>query len=91
MLLPVDKEYNRILRNRICLDYHVRCTPEVFSYESRYAVTNLLRALIDVENKAEAWRQKFYRMKSFYSKVVYDKFDTLGKNYISVDDVRNFV
>lgn len=87
MLLPVDKEYNRILRNRVCLDYHVKHTPDVFSFESRYAIQNLLKTLIDVENKAEQWRQKLYKINTFFSKAIYDKFDTLGKNYISSDDV----
>jgi len=91
MFLPIDREYNRVLKNRICLDYHVKCTPDVFSFESRYAVTNLLKALISAENNAEMWRQKFYNIKSFYARVIYDKIDVLGKNYITSDDfTRNF-
>jgi len=91
MFLPVEREYNRVLKNRICLDYHVKCSPEVFSFESRYAITNFLKALINVENNAEMWREKFYSIKTFYAKLIYDKIDILGKNYITSDDLtRNF-
>jgi len=91
MFLPIDREYNRVLKNRICLDYHSKCTPDVFSFESRYSVTNLLKALINVENNAEMWRQKFYNIKTFYSRIIYDKIDVLGKNYFTADDLtRNF-
>lgn len=89
MILPVDKEYNRMMRNRVCLDYHVKCTPDVFSFESIYSISNLLKEIINVENNAEMWRKKLFNLKTFYSKLIYEKFDTIGKNYITTDDVLN--
>ena len=91
MILPVDREYNRILRNRVCLDYHPKCTPDVFSFESRYSITNLLKTLLNAENNSENWRQKFYNLKTFKSIQIYEKFDTIGKNYINSNDVLEFI
>ncbi len=87
MILPVEREYNRILRNRICLDFHVKCTPDLFSYESKYAIENLLKCLVDAEKKNEIWRQKLYRFPSFSSKLFFYKLDMGQKNYISHNDV----
>lgn len=87
MLLPVDLEYNSLMKNRLGYDYHLKYAPEIFSFETRFCIENLLKALISAEVASEAWRQKFFLLKTFDSRVVFDKIDYYSKNYITNEDV----
>jgi len=91
MYLPVERDYNRLLSNRTCLDYHVNIGPEIFSYETKYLLSSLFNALIKTEKTTEYWRQKFYSIKSFNTRYVFDKLDSYSKNSLSPQDfIRNY-
>jgi len=91
MFLPVEREYNRLLSNRTCLDYHVTVGPEIFSYETKYLLSNLFNALIKTEKTTEHWRQKLSSIKSFSTRFIFDKLDTYNKNSLTSQDfIRNY-
>ena len=90
MMLPVDLEYNSLMKNRYGYDYHLKYGPEIFSHETRFCLENLFKALVNTEVSAENWREKFFVMKTFDSRVVFDKIDQIGKNYLTSEDVKIF-
>jgi len=91
MLLPVDLEYNTLMRSRFGYDYHLKYGPEIFSFETRFAIENLFKAIVNSEISAESWRQKFYCLRTFDSRTIFDKIDYFYKNYITSEDfIRNF-
>ena len=87
MLLPVDLEYNNLMKSRVGYEYHLKYTPEIFSFETRFCIENLFKALINTEISSETWRQKFYCLKTFDVRMIFDKIDIYSKNYIVSEDV----
>ena len=90
MLLPVDLEYNNTMKNRAGYDYHLKYGPEVFSFETRFCLENLFKALINTEISSETWREKFFCLKTFDARIMFDKIDIFGKSYLTSEDVYIF-
>lgn len=88
MLLPLEIQYNNLMKSRVGNDFHIKYAPEIFSFETRYILENLFKALVNTEVNAEIWRQKFYCLKTFDARQIFAKIDYLGKNYLNSDDVK---
>jgi Ca2+-binding EF-hand superfamily protein len=91
MVLPVDTEYSSMMKGRIPYDFHLKYGPEIFSFETRFCIENLFKALVNTEVSAEAWREKFYLLKTFDARLVFDKIDYYAKNYLSNEDVSSIL
>ena len=88
MFLPVEKQCLRLLQTRQSIDFKQKEGLDALSVDTKNHITDLLNSLNNTEKKYESWRQKFYSLKSFSSRFIFDKIDTYGKNYLSGFDVK---
>jgi len=87
MFSPLEKEYHKSLNSHTFSETDFRPGLENFTSQTRENISQLLLVLVESERCYEKWRIQFYKMQTFTSKYVFDKFDTYGKNYISSFDV----
>jgi hypothetical protein len=89
MFSPIEKEHYKLLSLPTFSVTNLKPGIENFSSQTRENISQLLSVLVESERSYEKWRILFYKMQTFTSKYVFDKFDTYGKNYISSFDVNS--
>ena len=87
MVSPVYKQYYRRLNIKPLIDYDRKPGLETLSTVLKESITILLNEIIVAERCYEKWRILFYGTQTFTSKMIFDKIDTFGKNYLSSFDV----
>ena len=90
MVAPVDREYYQMMKNRFPNE-HKYDRYDFFHTETRLVFSRLARMIIDCESKLESWRRKLNIMSRFTIRWIFDKIDSLSRNYISKDDVNYIV
>jgi Ca2+-binding EF-hand superfamily protein len=88
MLSPLDREYRRMVENRLPSTYLPRYNKsDVFLSTTKLLYTTLLNLLIRSEARLEAWRQRLNKLPRLNWRNIFDKVDRLGKNYLNESDV----
>ena len=90
MVAPVDREYYLMMKNRIALEYRFD-RYDFFYTETRLLLGRLFRLSYECENKVEIWRRKLTGMVRFSTRGIFDKIDSLRRNYLTKEDVKNFI
>jgi hypothetical protein len=91
MIAPVDRNFRKRLENRLPSVVNPRHFKEQNILPStKLAFSDLLRLLIKVEVRIEAYRQKLNRLPNFSKKIIFQLMDKIDKNYLLDSDVNIF-
>lgn len=88
MIAPVDREYRRMLENRLPSNYIPRYNKtDVFLSTTKILFSNFLHTLVRSEARIEGLRQRLSKLPRFNPRNLFEKIDSIGKNYIAESDV----
>lgn len=88
MIAPNDREYRRMLENRIPSNFTPRYNKiDVFLSATKIIFSNLLNNLVRAEARIEGLRQRLNKLPRLNARSLFEKIDSLGKNYFSENDV----
>jgi Ca2+-binding EF-hand superfamily protein len=92
MVSPVDREYRRMLENRTPNKFSSSYNKvDVFLTSTKLLLSNLFNILIKVETRLEGWRQRLNNLPRFNIRLIFDKIDRLGRNFIEDNDITSYL
>ena len=87
MVAPIDKQFDTIMRNRYPRDYKYH-KYEFFSETTKKQLSRLFRLILESERTIDKWRKKLKSMSRYDNREIFDKIDTMKKNYLVREDVK---
>jgi hypothetical protein len=89
LLAPVDREYRRMLENRLPSSYVSRYNKsDVFLPTTKLYLHNFFNLVLRSEARLEGWRQRLNKLPRFNLRSIFQKIDRLDRNSVNEVDVK---
>ena len=75
------------MESRASMQHFLIYDQNIFHFETRYLIKNILQNLINFEKISEKYIKEMYLNKNFSIKEIFEKICEINKNYILIEDV----